>query len=441
MSLPEEAVEKQWNFIRSQFGSRHFSIERYFLERCSEVSTLIPPDAKLSETRRLLIGTYFSEEYSLEAAALCNPSVVPCPDQSGLTEGALRIVLSLRAVGEGHISSVCFRCGVLTPDFELELSEPARWVVEPQMDVDETFIRETFELKAREMGIGASFLERVMRHLPEKFPLTQLVAATVAEAEKTENPACAREADSLQLLARSNFSVHFDPGQRYSERAIFPVSPSQTHGIEDARFVQFTEDDGTVHRYATYTAYDGRATFPQLIETPDFLHFRFHTLQGKAVQNKGMAMFPQRIGGRYTMLSRQDNENLRIMFSDDLYRWDSSEVIASPAHAWEFIKVGNCGSPIELNEGWLVLTHGVGAMRRYCIGAILLDKRDPRKVLGRLAEPLIEPSAEDPGYVPNVVYTCGGLVHRAHLFLPYATSDQFTSFAVVPVSDILREMP
>ncbi|RYD36793.1 MAG: glycosidase [Verrucomicrobiaceae bacterium] len=438
LSLSEEEAQHHWEVVCADFGQRHPHIEAYFLERYRKVASWMPTDAKITEVRQLLIGSYFTQEYSIEAAALFNPSAVEAPDQSGVPEGALRFVLSLRAVGEGHISSICFRGGIITPDFQIELGEPARWVVEARRDVDESFDRSWFCRKAREIGVDGDMVDRISSVLTEKFTEAQLKDAVSHTCGLRRDSNCEAQGERLLLLAKSNFSVHFSPQQRYSERAIFPASPSQTNGIEDARFVKFTEDDGSVMYYATYTAYDGRVIFPQLVETEDFLHFHFRTLQGAAVQNKGMALFPRRINGRYVMLSRQDSENIRIMFSDDLYTWETSDILAKPTQPWEFIQMGNCGSPIETEKGWLVLTHGVGAMRKYCISALLLDKDDPTQVIGRLKDPLIRPAPEErEGYVPNVVYSCGGLIHRGQLFLPYATSDWFTSFALVPLDELL----
>jgi predicted GH43/DUF377 family glycosyl hydrolase len=441
LALTEEEAEQQWRVISDDFAGRHLDLDSYFLRRFAEVSAWLPTDAVLTPTRKLLIGSYFTHEYSLEAAALFNPSVVMCPDQSGLTAGALRFILSLRAVGEGHISSIGFRCGTLTDDFEIDLGDPARWVVEARPVVDESFEAAWFRRKGRELGIDCAYTDRVLGALPESFNESQLQDAVLRACGTAPDAVCLAAAERLLLLAKSNFRVAFSAHQRYSERAIFPVLPSQTNGIEDARFVRFTEDDGSVMYYATYTAYDGRVIFPQLLETEDFLNFHFRTLQGAAVQNKGMALFPRRINGRYAMLSRQDGENIQLMYSDTLDCWETSEILVRPTQPWEFIQMGNCGSPIELDAGWLVLTHGVGAMRKYCIGALLLDKADPSKVIGRLSEPLIRPAPEErEGYVPNVVYTCGGLVHRDHLLLPYATSDWFTSFGVIKVDELLAGM-
>ncbi|HYF34883.1 MAG TPA: glycoside hydrolase family 130 protein [Prosthecobacter sp.] len=441
LALTEEEAEAHWVQVCSDFNQRHPDLDAYFIKRFSEVAPWLPSDAALSDTRKKLIGSYFTHEYSIEAAALFNPSIVPSPDQSGVPEGGLRFILSLRAVGEGHISSICFRCGTLSPDFELDFGEPARWVIEAELDVDTAFDVKWFHKKCRELGVSAEFTESVCSALPDPFNESQLEAAVRQACSGSQEAPCIANGERLLMLAKSNFSVSFPPASRYSERAIFPISPSQTNGIEDARFVRFAEDDGSVTYYATYTAYDGRVIFPQMLETRDFIDFHFRTLQGSAVQNKGMALFPRRVGGRYVMLSRQDSENIRIMYSDDLYHWDNSDVLVRPTQPWEFVQLGNCGSPIELDEGWLVLTHGVGAMRKYCIGAILLDKDDPSQVIGRLTEPLIRPAPEErEGYVPNVVYTCGGLIHRGHLFLPYATSDWYTSFAYLSVSDLIAGM-
>ncbi len=248
-------------------------------------------------------------------------------------------------------------------------------------------------------------------------------------------------AKGILLLAQSNYEVQFASESRVSERVIFPTSPSQSNGIEDARFVLFRNEDGTQHYYATYTAFDGKLILPQLLETPDFLHFRFITLNGPAVQNKGMALFPRKLNGSYAMISRQDNENIYLMYSDNIHFWYDAELVLKPTFPWEFVQLGNCGSPMEIDEGWLVLSHGVGPMRKYCIGAFLLDLQDPTKVIGRLREPLLKPTeTEREGYVPNVVYSCGALIHNGELVLPYAMSDYATNFATVSVKDLLAAM-
>jgi predicted GH43/DUF377 family glycosyl hydrolase len=250
-----------------------------------------------------------------------------------------------------------------------------------------------------------------------------------------------RALESFRWLAVSNYEINFSSKLAMSERIIFPVSPNESNGIEDARFVRFTDDDGSVLYCATYTAYNGRTILPQFIETQDFLHFRVLTLNGTAVQNKGMALFPRRIAGRYAMLSRQDDQNLFVMFSDSLHYWSNPQMILRPSEMWESVKIGNCGSPIETEAGWLVITHGVGPMRKYCIGAALLDLEDPTKVIGRLREPLLSPEGnEREGYVPNVVYSCGSMLHGRDLILPFAMSDKITAIATVSLNDLLAAL-
>jgi len=287
------------------------------------------------------------------------------------------------------------------------------------------------------------FCQRVLGQLPETFILDDLHHVLTEELRQTD-PADAtvdRAVRGILLLAESNYEVNFAPSTRVSQRVLFPSTASQRNGIEDARFVRFQNDDGGFSYYATYTAYDGKITLPQLLETPDFVHFKFTTLNGPAVQNKGMALFPRKINGQYAMLSRQDDENILLMFSDNIHFWQTPRVLLSPAQPWEFIKLGNCGSPIETEAGWLVLSHGVGAMRKYCLGAFLLDLADPTRVLGRLREPLLAANeAEREGYVPNVVYTCGALLHGRELIIPYAMSDYATSFATVSLDQLLAAM-
>jgi len=257
----------------------------------------------------------------------------------------------------------------------------------------------------------------------------------------TSDATAKRAARGILLLAESNFEVDFAPTSQVSQRVLFPSAPSQSNGIEDARFVRFRKDDGSDTYYATYTAYDGKAILPQLLETPDFLHFKFNTLNGPAVQNKGMALFPRKINGRFVMLSRQDDENILIMFSPNLHFWSGPKILLAPAQPWEFFKLGNCGSPIETSRGWLVISHGVGALRKYCLGAFLLDLNDPARVIGRLRAPLLSPNeAEREGYVPNVVYSCGSMLHGRDLVIPYAMSDSATSFAAIPLDELLAAM-
>jgi predicted GH43/DUF377 family glycosyl hydrolase len=444
MSLPERRVGPLLDEVSVEFSQRHQQIRQLFLERFQEVGNLLLTDGQLSEQRQMLIGSYFLAEYSLESAALFNPSIVPHPDQSGLAPEALRFILSLRATGEGHISSLTFRTGIVHPDHRIEVQTPSGFLTEPRQIPNPVYERALFERKLSELGLANEFTRRVMNTLGESFALEELGASLAGEVKQSgQSGGLKRQttARGIWMLARSNYEVQFQPEQRLSERIIFPATPSQRNGIEDARFVCFQNDDGTRVYYATFTAFDGKVVLPELVETSDFLRFRFITLNGPAAQNKGMALFPRKINGRYAMLSRQDNENIYLMFSDNVHFWNENKVLLKPTFSWELIQIGNCGSPIETDAGWLVLSHGVGPLRKYCIGAFLLDLDDPTKVIGRLREPLLKPDQnEREGYVPNVVYTCGALVHKGELIIPYGLADHATSFATVPLDEVLAAM-
>jgi len=443
MTLSDEEVAQLLEQVLGEFEDRHEQVMQLLRNRFMQVRHYLPDRRELSPERQALIGSYFTHEYSPEAAALFNPSIVPHFDQSGLPRGALRFILSLRATGEGHISSITFRTGTVSAQHRITITPPVPFVTEPQRVTNPAYDKGLFAHKLQEAGVQNDFCRRVLDQLPEAFILDDLYLVLSAERHRTD-PADAtadRAVRGILLLAESNYEVHFAPGSRVSQRILFPSTDSQRNGIEDARFVRFQNDDGSFTYYATYTAYDGKITLPQLLETPDFVHFKFNTLNGPAVQNKGMALFPRKINGHYAMLSRQDDQNILIMFSDNIHFWDAPSVLLSPAQPWEFIKIGNCGSPIETEAGWLVLSHGVGAMRKYCLGAFLLDLAEPTRVLGRLREPLLSPNeAEREGYVPNVVYTCGTLLHGRELVIPYAMSDYATSFATVPLDDLLAAM-
>jgi len=444
MSLPEDQVGLLVDEVSAEFSQRHGQIRELFLERFEQVRELLLTDEGLSEQRRLLIGSYFLAEYSLESAALFNPSIVPHPDQTGLPTGSLRFILSLRATGEGHISSITFRAGIIHPDHRIEVLTPAGFLTEPRQVPNPLYEKGSFARKLIELGLTREFTRRVMNKLGNSFALEELRASLRAEQFRLPDGMMREDQDEAQgiwMLARSNYEVQFHPEQDLSERIIFPAIPSQRNGIEDARFVCFQNDDGTHVYYATFTAYDGKVVMPELVKTSDFLLFRFISLNGPAAENKGMAIFPRKINGLYAMLSRQDNENIYLMFSDDVHFWNERKVLLKPTFPWELVQLGNCGSPIETDAGWLVLSHGVGPLRKYCIGAFLLDRDDPAKVIGRLREPLLKPNQnEREGYVPNVVYTCGALLHRDQLIIPYGLADHATSFATVPVQEVLAAM-
>ncbi|WP_243305217.1 glycoside hydrolase family 130 protein [Geothrix oryzisoli] len=443
LALSETEAAGELDSMLGEFASRHLDIETPLLANFDRVLPHIFTHRPLTHARKLLIGALFSGEYALESAALFNPSIVPHPDQEGVPEGALRFILSLRATGEGHISSIEFRTGLVDRDGGLHLDPISPFVALPDLNPNPSYKKLPFIVKLHEMGFENGHASMVMDALGETFTRSDLNRCVLRIRRETRplTQDLSNTLRCIQWLADSNYELHFSAKLAMSERIIFPVSTNESHGIEDARFVRFVEEDGSVMYYATYTAYNGHAILPQLIETKDFLHFRILTLNGTAVQNKGMALFPRRIDGNYAMLSRQDDENLFIMFSDNPHHWSDSTVLLRPTEMWESVKIGNCGSPIETEAGWLVLTHGVGPMRKYCIGAALLDLHDPTKVLGRLREPLLSPEGSGrEGYVPNVVYSCGSLLHGRDLILPFAMSDRATAFASVPLDELLAAL-
>jgi predicted GH43/DUF377 family glycosyl hydrolase len=389
-----------------------------------------------------LIGAYFTHEYSVEAAALFNPSIVPAPDQSGVPSGAKRFVMSLRAVGEGHLSSIEFRSGVLGANGEIEIDDAGSHLVAGRRTPHAQFDKAHFTAKLQELGAINELSSALLERLGSKFTPEELEAALSIRESGGAPPAIWFEtAQIIRVLASSNYVMTFAADSNLAERVIFPAGPNETRGMEDARFVLFTDSDGATKYYATYTAYDGFSILPQLIETEDFVQFRISTLNGAAAQNKGMALFPRRIRGKYVMLSRRDRENVHLSMSDDVHHWNDVAELYRPQYPWELLHIGNCGSPIETPAGWLVLTHGVGPMRCYSIGAMLLDLEDPGHVKGHLATPLIEPDEDErEGYVPNVVYTCGAIVHADELIVPYGFSDSGVAIARVPLADLLEAL-
>jgi predicted GH43/DUF377 family glycosyl hydrolase len=443
MELTEAEVDDLVEVVKTEFHGRHHHLQQYYCDRFEALREHMITDKPVSENRKLLIGSYFTQEYSLESAALFNPSIVWHPDQSGVSKGAKRFILSLRATGEGHISSITFRSGTVDAQGNIALDKPTGFVTAPSVTPNFEYDKALFQRKLVELGIANGFVEMVFGALDDTFTLADLETSVkfVMRQNRVKQQEWTPLSKAVLGLAKANYEIEYRSDTDISERIIFPYSPTETNGIEDARFVEFREDDGSRRYYATYTAFDGSLTFPQLVETEDFLRFRISTLNGPEVRNKGMALFPRRIGGNYAMISRQDGENLFLMYSDMLHFWYSKIPLLKPTYPWEFVQIGNCGSPIETDDGWLVLTHGVGSMRQYCIGAVLLDRDDPTKVLGRLAQPLLAPDEnERAGYVPNVVYSCGALVHAQRLIIPYAMSDFASTFATVPLADVLQAM-
>ena len=381
-ALTKAALIAELERVTAGLSERHREVEAVLLRRYHEVNGLLIDPSVIDHDQSLLIGAYFSEEYAFEGAALFNPSIVAHPDQSGIAQGDVRFVLSLRGVGEGHVSSVTFRTGTCGTDGSIVVDTPGLQVIAPRIEI-----------------------------IPGGAP---------------DDPGVRLSCDDSHDL---------------SQTVIFPITKRQRHGIEDLRLVRFADDDGNITYFGTLTAYSGSAIRQEILRTTDFKTFELTALRGNAAKGKGMALFPRRIDGRYAMLGRQDHENISLLTSSDLYEWQDGAVIVSPCLPWEYVQIGNCGSPIEIDEGWLVITHGVGPVRNYCIGACLLDRTDPSKLLARTTEPLIRPSPEERyGYVPNIAYTCGAMVHGRTLILPYALADSFTTFATVPLDRLLAAM-
>lgn len=443
LSLDEEEACTLLETVMHDFSHRH----RYFRETLQRnfdrVVGHVPDGSILTEQRRLLIGSYFTAEYSVEAAAIFNPSMVQVPALQTDPKGSCRFTMSFRAVGEGHISSIEFRSGIIDKNNDLYFDPQSAYVRTPRIHTDSAFNRDLFHLKLRHMGVSNKVITWLLDNLADEFTFTALEEKINNHANGTNIRASDKKEaiEKAMWLARSNYEVVFQPDHQISERVIFPQSASERAGIEDARFVRFVEDDGTVIYYATYTAYDGTTILPQLIETRDFLSFKLSTLNGKQAYGKGMALFPRKIGGKYVMLSRQDGENNAIMFSDNVHLWEKSELLRRPKFPHEFFQIGNGGSPIETAEGWLVITHGVGPMRTYSLGIDLLDLDNPTQIISRLDEPVLVPNEYDrDGYVPNVVYSCGALIFQNELIIPYAAADQRCGIATLSVPELMAKL-
>ncbi|MCH7812812.1 MAG: glycoside hydrolase family 130 protein [Planctomycetes bacterium] len=441
-SLSEDEARALLAGVLADFAERHKDVGDVFEDNFRQVVGDLAAGRDLSRQRRMLIGSYCTMEYSIESAALFNPSIVVHPDQTGLAAGAVRFIMSLRATGEGHVSSIVFRTGVIDADGDLSVDPVSRFVERARQVKDRIYQKEVIFLKLIEMAGYNQAVQAVLDHLAEQFTFSDLEAAIDrARNDGDPSPDLREAADTMRWLARSNYHLTFPEECTPSEVVIFPTSESESRGIEDARFVRFVDDDGSVMYYGTYTAYNGVRILPQLLETSDFREFRITTLNGKYVQNKGLGLFPRKLDGWYVMISRLDGENMYLMRSKSIRFWNEAEVLQRPVFPWEFVQIGNCGSPIETSRGWLVMTHGVGPMRRYCIGAILLDLEDPSRVIGQLSEPLLAPNDEErEGYVPNVVYSCGALIHNDELILPYAMSDSASTFARVPLPELLDRL-
>lgn len=443
MALDDTAVSRELDHTLREFVGRHRNISQIFLRHFENHIGLMErmelPAAQLTKERKLLIGAYSTMEYSIESAAIFNPSIIEDFNQSFLAEGEKRVILSFRATGEGHLSSIVFRRGILDANNDLKMMKVRNHIDLPKITHKKFYDKGRFVQKLREMKISNQYSSTIMEDLPDHFEYQQLRNSVdkVLSNGLDSNKKLALE--EMTWLVDSYYDLEFGLDSDISERVIFPISASESKGIEDARFVRFQEDDGSEKIYAIYTAYDGHTILPKLLSTKDFNTFRIMPMHGNGAQNKNFALFPRKIKGKYAVLARVDGVNNYIMYSDRNTLWNDPIKIQEPKYPWEFTQIGNCGSPLWTEEGWLIITHGVGPMRRYCIGASLFELDDPTKEIGRLSEPLLSPLEEErEGYVPNVVYSCGSLIHNGSLILPYAVSDYSSSYATVEMAELIK---
>ncbi|QEN08767.1 glycosidase [Oceanispirochaeta crateris] len=448
LDLSDDEVKNQLNQILRRYSKRHRNISKVFEKHFDLLNHLLSQMEidrnKVDTNRRVLIGAYFTMEYSVEAAAFFNPSIVESPDQLGLLPGEKRVILSFRATGEGHLSSIVFRSGIVDRDGNFKMDPVGSMLAEAERIKRHLYNKKQFLQDLEELQDHQDNLipKDALSCLGDDFTYGELESC-IKEVMEREGITSMEENScysKIMWLASSHYEIDFSLDSSLCERVIFPISSTERRGIEDARFVKFT-DEGMTQYYGTYTAYDGMTTMPKLIETSDFYHFKVHPLHGNIARNKGMALFPRKIRGKYAMLCRMDGRNNYISFSDNLNLWTEAKMVQSPRYTWEFIQVGNCGSPLETEDGWLVITHGVGAMREYVLGAILLDLENPEVEIGRLDSPLLTANEmEREGYVPNVVYSCGSIIHNEELILPYAVSDYSSTYCTVNLRELLAEL-
>lgn len=436
-AIPPDRAETVMNAIQDGFRGRHHDLEKTWAANSIAALALAGLDEdRVPAPMRDLIGAYFTQEYAIEAAAICNPSMVPAP---GTNEG--EFVMSMRAIGEGHISSVEFRTGRVDGDGTVNL-DPAPATVSTGRRTSPTYAKEEFGTRLAESDPDPMIVSAILGRLGDHFSIDDLDKAISDVARNGVSEAAMAETRHLvHWVASSNYQLDFGSGEALTQRVLVPAGPADSHGMEDVRWVRFGEDDSTVTYYGSYTAFDGTNILPQLIETDDFTSFRVSTMSGPGARNKGMALFPRRIDGEFVALGRADRENIRILRSRRIRHWERHEIVYRPEAPWELIQVGNCGPPIETRAGWLVLTHGVGPMRSYAIGAALLDLERPEQLLARSVEPLLEPSPDErDGYVPNVVYSCGGMVVGSNLVLPYGFSDREIGIATMDLDEVLSSL-
>ncbi|MEH6682570.1 MAG: glycoside hydrolase family 130 protein [Sediminicola sp.] len=444
-SLDETEVNRELEHTLREFAGRHRNISQIFMGHFKNHRSLIAEmkmdEESFSKEKKLLIGSYSTMEYSIESAAMFNPSIIEDFDQSFLAKGEKRVIISFRATGEGHLSSIVFRRGILDKNNNFHPNRVRNHIDMAKIVRKKSYDKGRFVQKMNEMDISRQYSSTIMEHLPERFQhheLSEAVSKVLSNGISNDNRLALEE---MTWLVDSYYDVKFSLDSDISERVIFPISPSESRGIEDARFVRFTDDDGSVKIYATYTAYDGHTILPKLLSTEDFSTFRIMPMHGKAAQNKNFALFPKKIKGKYAVLARVDGVNNYLMYSDRNTLWNDPIKIQEPKYPWEFTQIGNCGAPLWTEEGWLVITHGVGPMRRYCIGASLFDLDDPTKEIGRLSHPLLTPLEEErEGYVPNVVYSCGSMINNGSLVLPYAVSDYSSSYATVDMEELMHAL-
>ena len=446
LQLSPEQVFIELRQVLRDFSTRHRQITKVFKSNFNNIRHLfkklkLDPDS-LSNDMKLLISSYFTCEYSVEAAAYFNPSIVEHPDQYGLEQGKKRIIVSFRATGEGHISSIVFREGVIDQNNDLYFIEPGQLDEIPEHIRRSAYDKKAFTKKLDEMNINKKIVPLVLNKLNNEFNYDELqVSITETLKDITLTPTKRKMIEEINWVADSYYEIIFSLDTSLSERVIFPISLSESNGIEDARFVRFIDENGEITYYATYTAYNGYAILPKLIFTKDFYYFKVCPLYGKYAQNKDMSLFPRKIKGKYVMVGRYDGVNNYIMFSDKINLWTNVKLLQQPSFPWEYIQIGNSGSPIETKDGWLLITHGVGPMRRYSLGAILLDLENPEKVIGHLKYPLMIPNEKErEGYVPNVIYSCGSIIHNNEIIIPYGMSDYASSFATIPLNELLHEL-
>jgi beta-1,2-mannobiose phosphorylase / 1,2-beta-oligomannan phosphorylase len=447
MSLTERQQQEMLTQVLRDYSKRHRSISRIFEKHFNRLVPLFAQlnidQQKLSSTQKGLIGSYFTMEYSIEAAAFFNPSIMEDPDQSDTAAGEKRVILSFRATGEGHISSIVFRSGIIDSQHNISIDPPGNMLESPEHVKNHTYHKTSFLRKLEEMQARNNTAYSVMiNKLTDTFTYEELKRyAAETRAVVPDDLQSHVLLNEMMWLASSHYEMDFSVDTAISERVIFPIADTEMKGIEDARFVRFTGDDGEVIYYATYTAYDGISILPKLLLTKDFYHFKVMPVHGEVAQNKGMALFPRKINGRFAMLCRIDGVNNYIAFSENINVWRYASLLQTPKYPWEFVQMGNCGSPIETPEGWLVITHGVGPVREYVLGVSLLDLENPEREIGRLSTPLLMPNVKErEGYVPNVVYSCGSMVHNDSLIIPYAMSDYASTYATVNLAELLAEL-